>query len=144
MSDNSFIHKELFWLIAGDSLGSGMSRSTYQCKINPNWVIKAEEGAGQFQNILEWQTWQEVKETDFAKWFAPCVHISACGSVLVMERTAPPTPAEYPELMPVFLTDFKRPNYGILGGRIVCHDYGTNRLMVTGMTKRMKKAGWWE
>jgi hypothetical protein len=29
-------------------------------------------------------------------------------------------------------------------GHIVCHDYGTNRLTTTGMTKRMRKVNWWE
>lgn len=144
MSDNAFIHKELFWTIAGERLGYGMSRTAYEAKILPNAVIKTEENSGKFQNIIEWETWNEVKGSPFEKWFAPCLHISACGSVLIMARTARPNPDQYPELMPAFLTDFKRTNYGMLDGRLVCHDYGTNMLMRTGMTKRMKKVEWWD
>jgi hypothetical protein len=144
VSENAFIHKELFRLFANERIGGGMSREAWASKLMPNWVIKTEEHSQHFQNVLEWQTWQEVKGTPFAKWFAPCVQISSCGGVLVMERTTRPAPDQFPELMPAFLTDFKRANYGMIGGQIVCHDYGTNRLMVTGMTKRMVKANWWD
>jgi hypothetical protein len=45
--------------------------------------------------------------------------------------------------MPAFFTDLKRENFGLLLGRLVCHDYGVNLLMENGMTKRMRKANWW-
>lgn len=46
--------------------------------------------------------------------------------------------------MPIFFTDFKYLNYGFYDGRIVCHDYGTSLIFEHGMTKRTKKAEWWE
>lgn len=61
-----------------------------------------------------------------------------------MKRTHPIPPGSYPDRMPAFLTDMKRTNYGLIGKQVVCHDYGTNLLMQMGLTKRMKKADWWD
>lgn len=142
MSDNSTVHREAFWLLAGQQLGVGMSRKVYVCDLDREWVLKVEDDAGRFQNVMEWETWQAVKGTQFEKWFAPCHHISPSGSVLVMARTTPAVPAKYPKRMPVFLSDFKRSNYGLYKGRIVCHDYGTNLLMDWGKTTRLRAAHW--
>lgn len=144
MSDSAFIHKEAFWLLCSEKIGSGMGRDVYASKVLPDCVIKCESNAGSFQNQFEWETWQQVKNTPFAKWFAPCKWISACGGVLVMQRTHPIQPGHYPERVPAFLTDLKRTNYGLIGKQVVCHDYGTNLLIQMGLTKRMKKAEWWD
>ncbi|SOY56850.1 hypothetical protein [Cupriavidus taiwanensis] len=142
MSDNSFIHRDAFNLLCGDRIGYGMSRSVFSSRLLPDCVVKVEEDAGRFQNIVEWETWQRVQGTDVEKWFAPCRWISPNGSVLVMARTTPAI--AYPEKMPVFLCDFKRTNYGLYDGRLVCHDYGTSLIFEHGMTKRMRKADWWD
>lgn len=144
MSENAAIHRDAFRLITEDLLGSGIARNTYSSKAFPNCVVKVEEGVGSFQNVIEWETWGRVKHTQHAKWFAPCEWISPNGSVLIMRRTEPAQKRQYPERMPSFLSDFKRANYGMLDGRLVCHDYGTNLLMEYGMTKRMIKANWWD
>lgn len=142
MSDNSAVHRDAFHLLCGDRLGYGMSRSVFACTLHRNCVVKVEEGAGQFQNVVEWETWRRVEGTPFAKWFAPCMWISPNGSVLIMARTTPAP--EYPERMPAFLSDFKRTNYGMHEGRLVCHDYGTHLMFEHGMTKRLIKADWWD
>lgn len=142
MSDNAFIHRDAFNLLCADRIGYGMSRSVFSSRLLPDCVVKVEEDAGRFQNIVEWEIWQRVQGTDFEKWFAPCRWISPNGSVLVMARTTPAL--EYPEKMPVFLCDFKRTNYGIYDGRLVCHDYGTSLIFEHGMSKRMRKAEWWD
>lgn len=142
MSDNAFIHKEAFWLLCNGHIGQGVSRVVYDSKIIKDCVIKTEDDRGKFQNIIEWETWNRVQGTEFEKWFAPCEWISASGSVLIMKKTTPP--AKYPDKMPVFLTDFKRTNYGMYNGQLVCHDYGTSLLFEYGMSKRMKKAEWWD
>lgn len=143
MSDNQLAHKEAFWLLADRLVGSGIDRQVYTSRLLPDCVIKVEEGSRSFQNVIEWETWQWVKDTAFKRWFAPCRFISPCGLVLVMERTTEPAIRQYPDKMPVFLTDFKRPNYGMLNGRLVCHDYGLHHLMDHGLSKRMRKANWW-
>lgn len=95
-----------------------------------------------FQNVVEWETWQRVKDTPASRWFAECRWISGNGSVLVMERTRPAADRDYPEKMPAYLSDFKRRNYGMIGKFLVCHDYGTNMLFEHGMTKREVRARW--
>lgn len=140
MSDSPAMHREAFNMLCADRLGFGMSRVTWSSNVLPDCVIKVEENSHQFQNIMEWEIWQRVIGTPFEKWFAPCKWISPNGSVLIMARTTPP--AEYPEEMPYFLSDFKRENYGMYQGRLVCHDYGTTLMLEYGMTKRMRKIKW--
>lgn len=142
MSDNAFIHKEAFWLLAEKELGRGMSRVVYESPLLPHAVIKTEDRRKHFQNVIEWETWERVKDTEFAKWFAPCLQISMCGGVLIQAKTT--APHRFPDKMPAFLCDFKRTNYGMHKGRIVCHDYGTHLMFENGMTKRMRKAEWWD
>lgn len=142
MSDNPAIHRDTFWLLANNQIGFGMSRVVYDSKLLPDSVVKVESGSGQFQNIIEWETWERVKDTEYAKWFAPCEWISPTGSVLIQKKTL--QAHKYPDKMPVFFCDFKRTNYGIFQGAFVCHDYGTNLLFENGMTKRLKKAKWWD
>ncbi len=132
--------KDFFKLICGERLGGGMSRDVYE--FGPDFVIKFEYGNGFFQNIMEWETWQEVKETEFAPWFAPCEKISGTGIVLIQRRTKPLKANKYPKDMPAFLGDFKHSNYGMYKGHLVAHDYGRTRLMTAGLTKRMVAANW--
>lgn len=151
--DNHAVHRDAFNLLCGKMIGRGMTRTVFDSPLLPGCVIKVEDGAGDFQNVIEWETWQRVKGTKFSRWFAECKWISPNGSVLVMERTRPAAPKEFPERMPVFLTDFKRTNYGMSptfkDGKpgkewFVCHDYGTHMLFEEGMSARLKRADWWD
>lgn len=152
MSDNPSIHRDAFNLLCDERIGYGMSRSVFSSRLLPNCVVKVEDSAGNFQNVVEWETWTRVKDTPASRWFAACHWISPNGSVLVMERTRPATPEEFPAQMPAFLSDFKRTNYGISmlldsktgrpANTFVCHDYGTHLMFEHGMTKRMRKVDW--
>lgn len=154
MSDNSTTWRQSFDLLCDQRIGYGMSRSVFSSKLLPDCVVKVEDGAGKFQNVVEWETWQRVKDTDYSRWFAACRWISPNGAILIMEKTRPPAPFEFPEKMPVFLCDFKRTNYGVsmlpdtktgkASNFLVCHDYGTHLMFENGMTKRMKRVEWWE
>jgi len=154
MSDNSATWRQSFDLLCDGLIGRGMSRNVFSSKLLPDCVVKVEEGSGQFQNVVEWETWQRVKDTEHSRWFAACRWISPNGTILIMERTRPPAPQEFPEKMPVFLCDFKRTNYGMAKSTdrkgasgadwLVCHDYGTHLMFENGMTKRLKKAEWWD
>jgi len=147
-------HREAFNLLCDEKIGAGMSREVYSSKILPDCVIKVEDGSGQFQNIVEWETWRRVADTPFSRWFAACRWISPNGQILIMERTIRPGPNDFPEQLPAFLCDFKRENFGLSllpdsktgkpSHMFVCHDYGTNQLFEHGMTKRMRKVDWWE
>lgn len=136
------VAKDLCGLMAGDQVGYGMSRDVRVFLPDPEYVLKFELDSGRFQNVMEWEFWQEVRDMNwFNQWFAPCRMISACGTILMMRRTyAPKIP--YPEKIPSFITDTKLSNFGQLEDRIVCHDYG--RLLMTNyLTRRTKKAKWW-
>lgn len=141
---NNTVSRDLLWLICGKHLGGGMSRQVYECKLRPDLVLKFETEAGQFQNVMEWETWQELQDYEpAARWLAPCEFISPCGAVLAMRRTSLATKLDYPARLPSFLTDTKRANYGLLEGRLVCHDYGLHRLMSLGASQRVRKVDWW-
>lgn len=132
-------------LFCGEKLGGGIGRQVFVLAIDPTRVVKIETASASFQNIIEWETWKELKETPHAKWLAPCWHISPCGIVLIMDRTTPMRPGDEPKQMPEWLSDFKRSNYGALGGRVVCHDYGLNLLLNHGaFAGKMKRPQWWD
>lgn len=140
------VKHELWRMVVGRELGHGSARYVYEHALDPTLVVKVETADGSFQNVKEWETWQFVHDTPHARWFAPCVAISPCGSVLLQRRTEPAT--SYPDELPNYLTDFKLGNYGMLtpedGGepRFVCHDYGFTRIMLVGLTRRMARVSW--
>lgn len=125
-------------LICGKELGYGVARRVFEHKLAPTLVVKVEENAGSFQNILEWELWNVVKDGPYAKWFAPCRHISPSGVVLLQDRVQPA--AKFPERVPDFFTDLKIANFGTIGRQFVACDYGTAhvRIAYRGMTDRMK------
>ena len=141
---SKLIFREAFNMLCGHVIGYGMSRTVYDSPVLKDAVIKVETVAQKFQNIMEYETWQRVKETDLAKWFAPVECISPCGVVLVMRKTTEIPSEQYPRKLPKFFTDFKRSNYGLLNGQVVCHDYGTSLLLEHGMTKVMRSVEWWD
>jgi hypothetical protein len=148
MSYDSFapvIKNDLIGLLLGEQIGKGVGRKVYLNRLDPTTVIKIEEGSQSFQNTMEWQLWEHVSyDKTLSRWFAPCVDISACGTVLIMKRTEPAQERQFPKKMPAFLCDFKRTNYGMLNGRLVAHDYGLpTAVFDRGMTKRMRVAHWW-
>jgi len=131
-------------------LGRGMSRTVYGSKLLPDSVIKTEDVAQKFQNVIEWETWQRVVDTPLSRWFAECQWISSDGTVLIMERTRQPRADEFPPEVPHFLCDYKRKNYGMSTGKkgkqwFVCHDYGTlafENSMASTALKRLRKVSW--
>lgn len=141
-NDNPFIHKEFFRMLIGKQLGRGMSRTVYAFKLNPDLVIKVEEGRESFQNVREWEYWHEMKDSPVARWLAPCLYISPCGTVLVQGRVHGLDHSKYPKKIPHFFTDTKYNNFGLYKGRFVCMDYG-NIPFAKGVTSKIVKADWW-
>lgn len=139
---NPFIWKEAYGLLVGDKIGRGMSRVAHECPLDKRFVIKVENREAFFQNVVEWETWQRVKDTPTAKWFAPCIHISSCGTVLIQRRTQAMRLEELPKRMPAFFADFKRTNYGLIDGQVACHDYGTSLVFEKGFTASMQAVEW--
>lgn len=133
-------HEDFFDLMLGAELGSGISRRVFILKHGADNLVAKVEKDG-FQNVHEWNVWNRVEGTAFAKWFAPAKALSPDGRVLIMERTIPAV--DMPDQVPAFFTDLKWENFGVLSDkRFVCHDYGTTLLVELGMTKRMRRAQW--
>jgi hypothetical protein len=125
----------------GKKIGEGIGRQVFVYGLNPQFVVKVEQSG--FQNIVEHELWEVVKDTSFKKWFAPVRDISGLGTILLMERTLPALRKAYPKHMPQFLGDYKYSNYGLLRGRLVCHDYGSMVIATNGINGAMRKADWW-
>jgi hypothetical protein len=138
------VHEDCFNMMCGELVGSGSRRKVFDFNFMSNHVVKVEQDPHSFQNIHEWEVWRSVSETDYAKWFAPCKYISPNGQILIMERTLPLDNQKYPKLIPAFFTDTKYGNFGLLKGKFVCHDYGIHLFHEQGMSKRMRKAYWWD
>ena len=129
-------------MLLGECLGYGTYRAVFKHALDDTLIVKVENGERCFSNIIEYEVWECVKETEFAEWFAPVVAISPCGIALVMRKTTPMSEHDLPAKVPSFFTDLKAENFGRLDGRVVCHDYGCNLLMENGMSKRMRKVDW--
>lgn len=133
---------DLFDILLGKKIGNGAGREVYEHRLDSSLVVKVENSAGSFQNIVESKIWWEVSDSPYAKWFAPVVAISANGAVLVMKKAEPARKHEYPKKIPAFFTDLKRQNFGLLNGKFVCVDYGSS-ILSYGFTKKLKQAKWW-
>lgn len=141
-SFSGVVARDFFDMLVGDCLGTGGYREVYEYRPRAGHVIKVEQLSGHFENILEWEIWHTVRDTEYAKWFAPCADISANGIWLIQKRTKPCTPKQLPERVPAFFTDIKESNIGWLNGHPCFHDYGRNKLTTLGLTKKTKKIDW--
>ena len=136
------VNRDFFHMMVGKIIGAGVFRITFACEVRDDLVLKFEPGSQPFQNVAEWDFWNDNKnDKKVAPWLAPCEFISPCGIILAMKKTVRPVPADYPNMVPEFLTDLKRTNFGMYEGRLVAHDYGLYN--VNTPTKR-KKAKWWD
>jgi len=120
-----FLLGDLTDLFIGGIIAEGCSRSVFDFNLNPNWVVKIDR-SGQFNNVSEWDIWHSVKEyTGYSKFLAPCHHLSQCGRVLIQQKTYPIT-GDLPVDIPSFIADVKIDNWGMIGDRVVCHDYANH------------------
>jgi hypothetical protein len=121
----------------GRKLGEGQFREVFEYRnAVDRYVVKIEkQDSASFCNVTEWNIWSEVKEAypQAAVWLAPIWGISPNGRVIVQRRTTPIQ--RMPKMIPSFLADLKPENFGRLGNRIVCHDYGNNNVFHLGLTK---------
>jgi hypothetical protein len=122
--------------VIGKELGRGCYRVVYA--LDDARVVKVEVDGLSFSNQHEWTIWQDVQSAaKWAKWFAPCLEIDAFGTALIQARTVPMTDEQWASLkrVPNFMADLKRDNWGMLGGRPVCHDYGNHQFFSRGISK---------
>lgn len=138
-------YEDLGSLVLGKTLGVGIHRKVGVFKPDESLVIKCAMDCPNI-NILEDEIWLMVKDTDIAKWFAPCVSISQCGMFLLQKRAEQRPRSEYPKQVPSFFGDLKYSNFGWIDGKFVCVDYAgyISTSMVHKWSGRMVKADWWE
>ena len=142
MSQFKSCYADAFNMLCGDKLGEGIHRTVFACKLLPDAVVKVEKDYFRyFANVFESKFWSDHSDYEaVAKWLAPVMHMSPDGRIL-LQRRADPVPASYelPDKMPAFLSDFKRENFGLLEGRLVCLDYA---MTIPNPSTRLKKAYW--
>jgi hypothetical protein len=135
--------RELAALMLEKEIGTGQYRHVWSSELNPGRVLKVEMNDCAFKNVMEWEVWQAVKDTKFSRWFAPCYAISPVGVWMVQHRTTPLDHIDQlPKRIPAFFTDLKPNNWGLIDGRVVCHDYSNHLMLEEGMTKKLKQARW--
>lgn len=137
------VMRECAALLCGERINWGQFRTVFECALDPDWVVKVEDGAGNFQNVLEWEAWQEFKDDKaIGKWLAPCHYISPTGIVLIQSKTMTMAESEYPKKVPAVFTDLKLQNWGRLPNtqRAVCHDYAKLR---RSTPVGMRGVKWW-
>ena len=127
----------------GERIGEGISREVFKNLIDPTTVLKFETG-NRYQNVLEWELWKATEHMPrVRRWLAPCVWISGHGTVLCQKRTGQVPKKRWPAKAPVFLSDFKRQNFGWFENRLVCHDYGLSIAITRGLSEKLRKVDWW-
>lgn len=136
-------YEDAFNLFCGDKLGEGIHRTVFECRLRDDLVVKVEKDLDwrYFANVLEMHFWSDHSEyKKVSDWLAPCEYLSPDGRILLQRRCDPvPKSYELPQKMPTFLSDFKRDNFGILDGRLVCVDYALN---IPSPSIRPKLANW--
>lgn len=138
--------RDLAWLFIGHYIGAGVARTVYKHALDPSLVIKYEHGNETFQNILEWEIWNTIKDTKLAKWFAPCVAISPNGHFLIQKKAEMLHKDQFPSHVPALFTDLKYQNFGRIGKQFVCFDYGSAHIHAINKALKLvklKKTDWW-
>lgn len=147
---NRLILEEFWNSQIGRLIGKGMTRCVYEFPItNDKYIVKVEDntesGDRHFQNVREWNVWNDLKEHELGGWLAPCHWISESGKILIMRQTRPTDRANYPDKIPAIFNDVKFENFGMIGDRFVCHDYGIINFLKAAEAKKgaMVTAHWY-
>jgi len=133
--------RNLIDFMLGDYIGAGCERRVFEYGLDyrHDYVVKIEQSPR--ANVLEYEIWQEVKDKpQHSKWFAPVVRLSNCGSFLIMERTRPMSPNEFPAYIPSYMADTHQHNWGLIDNKPVAHDYANNNIFTKGLNNRLVKA----
>lgn len=143
MLDNHIVLYEFLRCMTGDLIGEGCYRYVFDNPFNSKQVIKIDMGETN-SNVIEWYLWDTIKLIpDLAKWFAPCVKMSPCGRVLIMDKAETSKGLDsFPKKIPSFFMDVKTQNFGFINKQMVCIDYGLNLLYVTGEKYKMVDGKW--
>lgn len=123
------VNTDLILMICGKKLGQGYSRVVYEYNMDDKYVVKIEL-QNTDSNRAEFLLWYEVQGLKGSKawvkeWFAPIKYCSPNGKILIMKRTKQDFKKTRPNKVPSFFQDVKSDNFGWIGNKFVCHDYGS-------------------
>jgi hypothetical protein len=141
-TDDEAVFRDAFNMLCGKEIGSGIHRTVFECKIRPDLVVKVEnECYREFANVREMKFWCDNQYFEkAARWLAPCEFLSPDGRILLQKRAEPLGEKEkLPPMVPSFLGDLKRDNFGRIDGKLVCVDYA---ITIMNPDMKLKKAGW--
>lgn len=126
------IAEDMFNTLTGALIGAGQYRSVYIHRWRDDLVVKVEFGALLHgHNFSEWKNWTDYRDDKVVgPWLARLHWISANGRIVVQDRTSPIRSSEVPAKVPKFIDDLKFSNLGMLGGRLVVHDYAYMNLEI--------------
>ena len=147
INDPVFLY-DMMETMLGDKLGEGIHRKVFAHPLNDKVVVKiATDPRGTQANVTEFKYYEEVSwltgDLSWVKdWFAPVEYISSNGGVLIMKRTEVRTNKKKPDEVPAFIQDAHEDNFGWIGNKFVCHDYGCQTFLTSQITKKMKKPYW--
>ncbi len=130
---NHTIRNSILAMFIGDEIGRGASRTVFEVLHDSSLVMKVERTGRTFHNQTEYLVWQEVKNWPIGDWFSPVVDIDSYGNVLFQKKTTPfESEKEFNAaltmtrggVLPRVFDDIHFANFGMLDGRVTCHDYG--------------------
>jgi hypothetical protein len=140
--DDPAVINDILNTFLGTYIGKGYSRYVFDYKLNKREVLKIDF-YNRGSNFMEWEVWNTVKDTKFAKWFAPCSYCSSDGKLLIQTKVKEfKTFDKLPKQIPAFFHDNRIDNWGMLKGKPVCFDYALTRLLKTGLTSEMQEVSW--
>lgn len=146
ISEDTVLNYDLLSLLVGKYIGGGVYRDVYEYGPDDKYVIKiAKDSRGIISNVKEFDFWEEIAwfKNDAAwikDWFAPVKEMSLNGSVLIMQRTEENPKKKRPLEIPAFIDDYHYQNFGWIGNRFVCHDYGSQINFQGKISKKMKRS----
>lgn len=134
--------------ICGKLLGKGKTRRVFEHKENSLWVIKVQKKQSKYNNKVEWNFWNAIKDKEFSCLFCPCISLNLEGDLIMMRcEKAKPTIADRMTinlkirnaLGPKPKDVMRQTNFGILDGNLVLIDYGHPQYKrITESIKRAK------
>lgn len=140
------VNSDLITMFLGEKLGQGSYRAVYEFNPNPKKYVVKIEPLCTNANANEFLLWDDisgfVNNLAWVKeWFAPVLWMSPNAKILIMERTFQKPDLKRPDKVPDFMCDIKFENFGWIGNKFVCHDYGFLHRFFE-YKKRFRKATW--
>lgn len=125
------LNLDMLGSILGKEIGEGYSRKVFEHRQDSSLVIKlATCSEGVLSNCTEATLWLDHivylrGNLEWVKnWFAPVTYVSPNYNVLIMKKTEQKPHKKRPSEVPNFMSDVKSDNFGWIGNKFVCHDYG--------------------